>query len=814
MSTRRRSREPQPLPGAVKEPPIPSGLRQAETGAGTARPATNSKDWPNRSLREQAETDTQKRQPFRCSREDWTLFRSLPTLCQKAGVPQSQLLRLVLKELTDNALDAGGAVELGELDDGGHFVQDDGPGMPGSPEEIAALFSIRRPLVSSKLLRKATRGALGNGLRVAGGAALSTNGRIVVGTGGPLLRVRLADDGSTTAEIVGTYAGPGTRIEIHLPGLDDDDALMWAKAAQRMAGHGSSYKGLPSAHWHDSEAFFEVCQAAEASTVRGLVGELDGCTGARAGRIAGDFRGRLAAELSREEANALLARCRAEADPVPARRLGAVGPVPEWGAHAKVEGTFTIKSGRDGLDAEIPFVVEAWAEPADSRELTIHVNRTPVTGDVDLVQDSDERTRASVFGCNLGHWFVMGRAPMRFLLNVTAPAMQVTTDGKSPDLEPLLDEILEVLAVAARRAKRLRPGKGEAPSQKSATLDVLQTASALASGDGAYRFSQRQLFYCVRPLVQSATGSELQYGNFEKILTDHEACSGPIEGMYRDARGTLYHPHTGDEIPLGTLAVEEYTRPEWTFSKVLYAEKEGFFPILRAAGWPERHDCALLTSKGYASRAARDLLDLLEEDGEPITFFCIHDADGPGTRIFEALQEGTAARPGRKARIVNLGLEPEEALAMGLDIEQLERKGRVPVAAYVHKRWREWLQRHRVELNAMTTPAFLEWLDRKIAPYETGKLVPPAHVMESELRSRVRTTLRDKIADRLLREGGIDRLLAQALHQLEPRLARRLQGLPAEVGAALSDRTELHWTAPVADIVVDLASPPDASEPS
>ena len=46
-----------------------------------------------------------------------------------AGVPARLLRRLVLKELTDNSLDAGGEVEVGGLEDGGYYVQDDGPGI-------------------------------------------------------------------------------------------------------------------------------------------------------------------------------------------------------------------------------------------------------------------------------------------------------------------------------------------------------------------------------------------------------------------------------------------------------------------------------------------------------------------------------------------------------------------------------------------------------------------------------------------------------------------------------------------------------------
>jgi hypothetical protein len=98
-------------------------------------------------------------------REDWTSFRTVEGLQQKAGVPQNKLRRLVLKELTDNALDTGASVRIGLLPDGGHFIEDKGGGIEGGPEEIARLFSINRPMLSTKLLRLPTRGALGNGLR-------------------------------------------------------------------------------------------------------------------------------------------------------------------------------------------------------------------------------------------------------------------------------------------------------------------------------------------------------------------------------------------------------------------------------------------------------------------------------------------------------------------------------------------------------------------------------------------------------------------------------------------------------------------------
>jgi hypothetical protein len=87
-------------------------------------------------------------------RADWTLFRTVEGLQQKAGVPAAKLRRLVIKELADNALDTATKVHFGRIDDHRFFVEDAGPGLDGTPEEeIAELLSIRRPMRSTKLLR-------------------------------------------------------------------------------------------------------------------------------------------------------------------------------------------------------------------------------------------------------------------------------------------------------------------------------------------------------------------------------------------------------------------------------------------------------------------------------------------------------------------------------------------------------------------------------------------------------------------------------------------------------------------------------------
>jgi hypothetical protein len=211
----------------------------------------------------------------------------------------------------------------------------------------------------------------------------------------------------------------------------------------------------------------------------------------------------------------------------------------------------------------------------------------------------------------------------------------------------------------------------------------------------------------------------------------------------------------------------------WTFNKLVYIEKEGFKEALREIGWPEQHDCALISSKGFSTRAARDLIDKLAEHDEPVTVFCVHDAGAYGPMIYQTLQEATKARGARKITIVNLGLEPWEAVAAGLQIEDVDKGDkRKPVADYVLERedgkyWEEWLQTHRIELNAMTTPQFIAWLDRKMAEHGEGKLVPPTDVLQDELEERLEENLRDAITERILEDADLEGQIAKALRKIK-----------------------------------------------
>jgi hypothetical protein len=223
-------------------------------------------------------------QNLKFEHEDWTVFRTIEGLQQKAGVPAKRLRRLVLKELADNGLDSGARVGVGELPDGGYFVEDDGPGIEGTPGETARLFSIARPLVSTKLLRLPTRGALGNGLRVVAGAVLASGGSLVVITRNKRIELRPERDGTTTVVSVKPIKhSVGTRIEISFgPALPDDVlALSWSEDACMLARTGRTYLGKSSPWWYDAAQFRELLSASD-RPVRELVAKLDGCAGNQA----------------------------------------------------------------------------------------------------------------------------------------------------------------------------------------------------------------------------------------------------------------------------------------------------------------------------------------------------------------------------------------------------------------------------------------------------------------------------------------------------------------------------------------------------
>jgi hypothetical protein len=165
-------------------------------------------------------------------------------------------------------------------------------------------------------------------------------------------------------------------------------------------------------------------------------------------------------------------------------------------------------------------VVEAWVhlDPGGKHiDLTAYVNRTPITGSVRAYRD---KGKLDLYGCGLSHEFPGPKGSLDIAFNITTPFCPITTDGKEPNFKPFVNHIASAVMTAAKRAKRQAPKNtpANAATHKAVILEHLDEGVAKASGSGAYRFNQRQLFYVLRPFVIEAFGAELGWVNFQQII--------------------------------------------------------------------------------------------------------------------------------------------------------------------------------------------------------------------------------------------------------------------------------------------------------
>jgi hypothetical protein len=749
-------------------------------------------------------------------RLDASLYTSLAHLPQKAGVAAEQLARLAVKELVDNGLDAcdasgrPGAVTV-RIEHGNLIIADQGVGIPkATPEILARLFSVARPMLSSKLLRRPSRGAVGNGLRVCLGYLTVTRGRLIVETGN--LRVELIpeiDGTSRIGKVTTTRPIAGLRLTAIAgdePFTDED--LIWAEDAIELAQQSGrpAFTGRPSAHWLDADHFAMLLRFAVGNvSVRAFLAELDGCTGSKVqSQIAAPFIRRAAASLTADEAAQLLLAAQNATRPPKAKTLCPLGRDAVIAAgYAMESGTFT--EGAHRPTATLPFIVECWADACLPAERPDH----PLIGSFYM-----NRTKAMApfsgsvwhghLNLNVGNASIMVPAPAgpHYDINVaiTSPMFRLLSDGKAPDCSMFRAALREAIGTAAKKAGREiaaqmnaserqaaaaerrydreveqyeriadreerqqrqqkladeKAARRALPSIRDVVLQELPEAIEIEAVDG-YLFNTRRLLYRIRDKVLRRSGKELLQGTFEKIVTEIEAERGDLHPqLIREARGNFSVPHLGLTIPLGTLNVRQFLRPAWVFNKIVTIEKEDLRLMLHQAGWDERNDALLMSSKGFNTRAARDLIDKIAGTSEPLRVFGAHDADAAGTLIHHTLQHATLARGERAIEITDLGLQPWEGIALGLHVEKvppLTNKDGTPkrraVGDYVRQRtdraptgetWEQWLQHSRVELNAFTSAELIAWLDRKMEEHGAGKLIPPDDILTDGFGERMRT---------------------------------------------------------------------------
>lgn len=326
----------------------------------------------------------------------------------------------------------------------------------------------------------------------------------------------------------------------------------------------------------------------------------------------------------------------------------------------------------------------------------------------------------------------------------------------------------------------------EVATIKKIVFAVLPEAIRRASGDGKYPFSARGLYYQVRPLIQAYTKKELSYDYFTPpLLTEYQQIHGTIPELYYEARGVLIEPHTGKEVPLGTREVAAYRPEPWTFNKILYVEKTGLLPILRAGRLAEKYDMALMSGQGFASRSAKELLADFEREFQDVTILCLHDCDISGHEIVRTLAEGTRTSK-HKIKVHNLGLNAADVKEYDLETEVVYIKQTPPEEflnrlSRVERRFflgrmsamkNGIIKGNRCELNAFRPDELLDYVEKKLSALGlASKILPPEEVLIKERRKSYKEQLRENIRQEVYRrldtEGIIKKITDQLLEREE-----------------------------------------------
>lgn len=303
-----------------------------------------------------------------------------------------------------------------------------------------------------------------------------------------------------------------------------------------------------------------------------------------------------------------------------------------------------------------------------------------------------------------------------------------------------------------------RAWRAPRPILKDAVFNAMPEAIGRASGGGSLPFTVRQLYYQIRPLLADAVDRDLEYAYFTPpLVTEYEQEHGPIPGLLYDARGNLREPHSGIAVPLGTIGVGGYTIPDWTFNKVLYVEKEGFSGIFEAAKLAERYDLAIMGSKGYATRAAKQLAARASHGG--CTVLVLHDCDHDGYEIGRTLAEKTRTS-WQSIDVIDIGLSVADVASMNLAAEGVSMRKR-PSWKFRSRLTPEeqefFLANHlRTEINAMASDQLIDFVEMKLEEHGlTKKVVPPADVAGEkflEVSKERLTVTAEKLTARALKD--------------------------------------------------------------
>jgi hypothetical protein len=576
-----------------------------------------------------------------------------------------------------------------------------------------------------------------------------------------------------------------------------------------VAERGETYSGPSDPAWYGDQGLAELCARVtpESTTIAALVRDVFNLD------LDDD---RPARSLSPGDISALREMLLARTPRVRPERIGYIGEYAYLGDfHAKVAAVTRIG------DAEIPYCAEAWVDCEHAEKgsgtrdsIRLLLNRSPTIAPLTFSAYSDG---LFIDGC--GHRQNVASAKRGLYdisLSVITPHVRLMNDGKTPLLSDFREGITQVLQKAASAAYRNMVRPPRKISIKDAAYQIMREAYRAASDDGRLPANARQLMYAARPKILELTGIEKLSDHYftqtllPDFLNDNPEQTADWDVVF-DARGHFGEPHTGRTIPVGTIDVRNYlgdrpelgpavsfgidpmfptSGPEHRYRNVLFIEKEGFDPLLEQARIAERFDIAVMSTKGMSVTAARLLLDRLSPDIDRV--LVLHDFDISGFSIFGTLgSDGRRYTYANDIEIIDIGFRLADIA--GLQSEPVEVKGDNYARAYTltehgatkaeidYLLGRNGGQPRRVELNAMTSRQFVDFVEAKLSAF-CKKVLPPAEIIEQHARR----LLEKQLAKQMLDEHRAAIAEAAAKCPLRGNLQRQVETL-------MQEDPELSW---------------------
>jgi hypothetical protein len=362
-----------------------------------------------------------------------------------------------------------------------------------------------------------------------------------------------------------------------------------------------------------------------------------------------------------------------------------------------------------------------------------------------------------------------------------------------------------------------------------AAAEIMAIAYMKASGNRVYPANARQIFYAARSYIQEKTGKTLDGNYFSQTLLpnfmmEHVTLVAAWDVVY-DARGHFEEPHGGERFGIGTVEVRGYLAklkdtpdicpafidqatvnfmgPAGNFGALLFIEKEGFDSILKKAKIADRFDIAVMSTKGTSVTAARALCDEVCSRYD-VPLLILRDFDKAGFTIAATLQTDTRRYKFQNSfEVIELGLSLADVQEMGLEhehqfhekgdyqtmVENLRKNGASDAEiAFLFQDWTNTRSTCRVELNAMTSPQFVAFVERKFKKHGVKKIVPDVETLNEAYGA-------------FERGRRLEEATEEVLEDIEEEEIEPPKNLEKRVRAMLKKKPEMRWDAAVAEIV-------------